>query len=75
MDKQKAEDIFWVLSYTNNFIEDYDNPDDFLRIQTERDKISNRYSELKATYSFSESLRIATVEWLMNYEIECPEKP
>lgn len=71
MDKQLAEDIYWVLAYKTNFTLNFpsETSDEYTRIKKERVKIANRYSGLKSTHSFEESARIATVEWLMNYAL------
>ena len=70
MDKQLAEDIYWVLTEKYNFTLHFpsETSDDYLRIKKERVKIGKRYSELKSTESFLDSSRIACVEWLMNYK-------
>ncbi len=71
MDKQLAEDIYWVLSDKYNFTLNFpsETSDDYMRIKKERVKISNRYSELKSSNSFADSAQQATVEWLEGYVV------
>lgn len=75
MDKELAEDIYWVLEDKPRFASEFCcDKENYLRLKKERVKISTRYSELKSENSFSEAQRIATVEWLTNYERECPKE-
>lgn len=71
MNKQIAEDIYWVLATKVEFTLMYPSEisDDYSRLKKERVKISNRCSELKKTHPFDDSARIATVEWLEGYVV------
>lgn len=73
MDEKTAEDIYWVLTDKHTFIIQ-DHEESYWRLKVERVKISTRYYELKATHSFSDAQRIATIEWLIDYEKRCQEK-
>lgn len=66
MDRFLAEFIFWVLSDKHLFTMDYPDEKSYDRVKKERVKIANRYTELKSKFSFAESERIATIEWLMS---------
>lgn len=67
MDKGKAEDIYWVLA--NKFEFTLNHPEhEYERLKRERVKIANKYEELKSTHSFSDSVKIAIIEWLESYE-------
>lgn len=69
INKRLAEDIYWVLTDKTRFTIGFEDDENFDRIKKERVKIANRYSELKSTHSFSDSERIAIIEWLMDLEI------
>lgn len=60
MEKELAEYIYMVMNDNNLDDEEY------ILIQKEREKIRDRYRELKLEYSFRSSERIAKIEWLMN---------
>lgn len=66
MNKQTAEDIYWVLSDKHTFSMTHGKGEEYERLKRLRVKISRRYNELKSTHSFTESERISIVEWLMN---------
>lgn len=66
MDKQTAEDIYWVLADKYTFSMTHWEGEEYERLKRLRVKIVRRYNELKSTHSFRESDRLSVVEWLMN---------
>lgn len=67
MDQQRANDIYWVtVAGKYEFSCAFPDGPEYERLKRERVKIDSRYSELKGTNSFSEALRIATTEWLID---------
>ena len=69
MDSKKAHLIYWSLCPHRTWDMNFDpKSEDYKDILKARNKISNRYKELRSTLSFLEAEYLACIEWLQTFE-------